>query len=76
MHAFVFFLSDAADASRLKAASIEDLHPHAYYKGHLKTSQVIIILMFKSLSRTVTCTRELSVLICVIPRGKDFIPPV
>ena len=44
MHAFVFFLSDAADASRLKAASVEDLHPHAYYEGHLKTSQVIITL--------------------------------
>ena len=36
MHAFIFFLSDAADASRLKETSIEDLHPHAYSKGHLK----------------------------------------
>ena len=42
MHAFVFFLSDVADASRLKETSIEDLHPHASYKGNLKTSQVII----------------------------------
>ena len=31
--------------------------------------------MFESLSRTVTCTGELSALICVIPRGKDLIPP-
>ena len=42
MHGFVFFISDAADSSRLKATGIEDLHPHAYYKGHLKASQVII----------------------------------
>ena len=32
--------------------------------------------MFKSLSRTVTCTRELSALICVIPRRKDLITPL
>ena len=31
--------------------------------------------MFESLSRTVTYTAELSALICVIPRGKDLIPP-
>ena len=31
--------------------------------------------MLKSLSRTVTCAGELSVLTCVIPRGKDFISP-
>ena len=31
--------------------------------------------MFESLSRTATCTGELSALICVIPRGKDLIPP-
>ena len=31
--------------------------------------------MFESLSRTVTCTGELSALICVIPRGKDLILP-
>ena len=29
-----------------------------------------------SISRTVTCTGELSALTCVVPRGKDFIPPV
>ena len=32
--------------------------------------------VFKSLSRTVTCTGELSALICVIPRGKDLITPL
>ena len=32
--------------------------------------------MFKSLSRTVTCTGELSALICVIARGKDLITPL
>ena len=31
--------------------------------------------LFESLSRTVTCTRELSAFICVIPRGMDLIPP-
>ena len=31
--------------------------------------------MFESLSRTVKCTGELSALTCVIPRGKDLIPP-
>ena len=31
--------------------------------------------MFESLSRTVTCIGELLALICVIPRGKDLIPP-
>ena len=31
--------------------------------------------VFKSISRTVTCTGELSVLISIIPRGKDFISP-
>ena len=30
---------------------------------------------FESLSRTVTCTGKLSALVCVIPRGKDLIPP-
>ena len=29
----------------------------------------------ESISRTVTCTGELSALICVIPRGNDFTPP-
>ena len=50
-HIFIVFSlerSDAADASRLKATNIEDLHPHAYYKGHLNLSQVIIIF-FRSL---------------------------
>ena len=32
--------------------------------------------MFESLSRTVTCTGELLALACVIPRGKDLVPPV
>ena len=31
--------------------------------------------LFESLSRTVTCTGELLGMICVIPRGKDLIPP-
>ena len=31
--------------------------------------------MFKSISKTVACTGELSALICIISRGKDFIPP-
>ena len=31
--------------------------------------------MFESLSRTVTCTGELSALICVIPGGTELIPP-
>ena len=31
--------------------------------------------LFESLTRTVTCTRELSAFICVIPRGTDLIPP-
>ena len=32
-----------------------------------------ITAVFKSLSRTVTCTRELSAFICVISRGADLI---
>ena len=31
--------------------------------------------VFESLSRTVTCTKELSAFICVIPRRTDLIPP-
>ena len=31
--------------------------------------------VFESLSRTVTCAGELSAFICVIPRGKDLMPP-
>ena len=30
----------------------------------------------ESISKTVTCTGELSALTCVIPRGGDFIPPL
>ena len=36
---------------------------------------VIRPYVFESLSRTATCTRELSAFICVIPRGTDLIPP-
>ena len=32
-------------------------------------------MMFKSISRTVTYTGELSALICIIIRGEDFISP-
>ena len=32
--------------------------------------------MFKSLSRTVTCTGELSALTCVIPRGEGLNTPL
>ena len=43
--------------------------------GNLTKRRILLRVLFESLSRTVTCTRELSAFICVIPRGTDLIPP-
>ena len=44
------------------------------YNGGL-VPDITLLTLFESLSRTVTCTGELSALISVIPRGKELIPP-
>ena len=49
---------------------------YIYINRHAEAQEKQLLLLFKSLSRTVTCAGELSPLTCVIPRGKGLIAPL
>ena len=64
------------DVVRLPASSIRQVGSHERFseagsRAHAQTGDGCV----ESISRTVTCTGELSALTCVIPRGEGFHTP-